>query len=168
MPRAPGRFPFPFEAEQRFRAIGKGLEIRLALVNSGRKRMPASPGLHPFFRRRADTRITFTAAAFWTPPEIGHSGWRDAIPASRDFSKGAALPSETLDHSYERFCGEVLIEGGGSQTVLKSDAHHLHIYAPAGGDYFCLEPIAGLPGDVATCALGPGETERLTMTVEEA
>lgn len=166
--RTPGRFPFPFEAEQRIRATQEGIEIRLALINAGRKRMPASPGLHPYFARRPDTRLKFSAAAFWTPPEIGHSGWRSAVPASLDFARGGALPADTLDHSFENFCGVVVIESGGRQIVLRSDAPHLHIYAPAGADYFCLEPIAGLPGDVATGALDPGATRSLAMTVEEA
>jgi aldose 1-epimerase len=166
--REPGRYPFPFEAQEQVRATETGIEIRLTLANSGRRRMPASPGLHPYFARHPDTRLTFSAAAFWTPPEIGHSGWRAAIPPSLDYATGGALPAETLDHSFERFSGEVVIEGGGSRRILRSDARHLHIYAPAGADYFCLEPIAGLPGDVATCALDPGRRISFAMTIEEA
>lgn len=165
--RTPGRFPFPFEAEQRIRVTEDGVEIQLMLKNSGRRRMPASPGLHPYFPRHADTRLTFSAAAFWTPPEVGHSGWRSAIPAALDYARGGPLPADTLDHSFENFGGEVVIEGGGRRQALRSDARHLHIYAPAGADHFCLEPIAGLPGDVATAALEPGEEALLVMTVED-
>ncbi|MEX0643787.1 MAG: hypothetical protein WD076_00635 [Parvularculaceae bacterium] len=158
-----GRFPFAYDARQIVQFVGASFRIDLILRNIGREPMPAGLGLHPYFSRSRDTRIDFAASDLWTPSPDG--GALSPIPADFEFSGGARLPNSTLDHSYAGFAGAVEIGGPGGPVRLETDAPILHVYAPAGKDYFCLEPVTHLPGDFGAVALRPGESLRLMLAI---
>lgn len=154
--RARGGFPFAYSATQDFRLTRDGLSISVTLKNAGEKSMPGGIGLHPYFVRAADTRIAFRASKRWTPPE-GGPGRLSPIVGRLGAGAPAALPDETLDHSFAGFGGEAVISGAGGAVVrLRSDAPILHLYAPAGETYFCLEPVTHLPGELTRSASGFG------------
>lgn len=154
--RAPGGFPFAYAATQDFRLTRDGLTVRLALTNAADTMMPAGLGLHPYFVRAADTRIAFHASKRWTPPAAGQ-GRLSPIAGRLGAGAPAALPDETLDHTFAGFGGEAIISGaGGAVLRLKSDAPALHVFAPAGEAYFCLEPVTHLPGELTRGASGFG------------
>lgn len=168
----PGEFPFAYAATQEFRLTRDGLTINLTLENAGAAAMPAGLGLHPYFFRADDTRIAFCASKRWTPPATG-PGRLSPIAGRLGAGAPAALPDETLDHSFAGFGGEAIISGAGGAVIrLKSDAPALHVFAPAGEAYFCLEPVTHLPGEL-TCGasgfggrtLAPGETFGLSMRI---
>lgn len=158
-----GRFPFAYDAREIVQIVGGSLRVDLILRNIGREPMPAGLGLHPYFSRTRDTRIDFSATDLWTPAAEG--GELAPIPAGFEFSGGVRLPNDTLDHSFAGFAGAVEISEPGGPTRLNTDAPILHVYAPAGEDFFCLEPVTHLPGDFGGCALRPGDSLRLTMTI---
>lgn len=160
------RFPFFFEAEQRIGLSAKGLSLTLIVKNIGDRPMPASPALHPYFLRAPDLKLVFAAAEFWTPPQAGAPGALTAIPPAFDFRHGRGLPAAALDHSYVELEKSVAaIETGGGRISLASTAPNLHLYAPAGQDFFCLEPLTGLPGAPWPLRLDPGESVCLSMAI---
>ncbi|MEQ8749123.1 MAG: hypothetical protein RIC52_05040 [Amphiplicatus sp.] len=168
---SPGRFPFPYRAEQTLTLDDKGLTVFLSIENTGAAPMPAGLGLHPYFARVDDTRLAFSAERYWTPPD----GPLSALPDALGQGAGAPLPPSTRDHSYAGFGGAVAIESGGQRILLKSDAPALHLYAPGGRDYYCLEPVTHLPGAFtgdakmsAARSLEPGERLSLTMFIGAA
>ena len=161
----PGRFPFTYVAAQSVSLTEARLSIALGVKNAGDEDMPAGLALHPFFPRGPNTRIAFGAEAFWTPGATG-GGALGAPPAGLDFSQGAPLPATHVDHSYQGFKGAVLIDLGGVVVRLASDAPHLHLFAPEGADFFCLEPTTHLPGDFGRDVLSPGRRMHLTMRIE--
>lgn len=165
---AEGRFPFPYRAAQSFALGDEGLTITLSVENIGAAPMPAGLGLHPYFVRTDDTLLAFSADSYWTPT----NGPLSALPDALGDGAGASLPLSTRDHTYAGFRGAVAIENGGRRAALKSDAPALHLYAPAGRDYYCLEPVTHLPGSFAQGAkepaarsLAPGERLSLTMSI---
>ncbi|MBB5517783.1 aldose epimerase family protein [Amphiplicatus metriothermophilus] len=158
----PGRFPFPYEASQEIALDAQGLSIVLVLTNAGAGPMPAGLGLHPYFPRRTDTRLSFAADGLWTPHEAG-GGAETPVPGGLDFARGAPLPERGVDHSFIGFSGEALIETDGLALRLKSDAPILHLYAPPGADFFCLEPVTHRPGAFGADILPPGARTRLSM-----
>ncbi len=165
---APGRFPFPYRARQSFALGEEGLTIILSIENAGAAPMPAGLGLHPYFARADDTRLAFSADSYWTPT----NGPLSALPDALGAGFGARLPSSARDHTYAGFSGAVTIESGGARAALRSDAPALHLYAPEGRDYYCLEPVTHLPGSFSPGAkeptarsLAPGERLSLTMFI---
>lgn len=165
---SPGRFPFPYRAEQSLALDDQGLKITLSIENAGAAAMPAGLGLHPYFPRTGDERLAFSAGRYWTPPDGPLSPLPDALGAG----SSALLPKISRDHTYADFGGAVTIEGGGARAALKSDAPALHLYAPAARGYYCLEPVTHLPGaftqgakEPAARSLAPGERLSLTMFI---
>ena len=54
----------------------------------------------------------------------------------------------TIDHCYEGWRGPALIDlGEGARLRLDASRNlgWLHLYAPAGGDAFCVEPVSQMP-----------------------
>lgn len=162
--RQEGRFPFAYEARQIAQIAEDAFELDLRVRNAGAEPMPAGLGLHPYFPRLPQTRIAFRAAGLWTPaPEGG--GAESAIPADLDFAKGATLPHREIDHSFPGFQGAVEIRQPAMTLRLASDAPILHLYAPAGADFFCLEPVTHLPGAFGGDVLKPNEQMRLSLSI---
>jgi aldose 1-epimerase len=161
-------FPPPYDAVQAFYLDAAGLHATLTVQNTGATAMPAGLGLHPYFARAAGTRLAFRAASLFTPPApTGASQGRlGPLPGALGSGALAPLPDETLDHSFTGFAGEVLIEGGGAPIRLSSPADILHLFAPAGERYFCLEPVTHLPGAFERVQqLAPGESLSLSMSI---
>ncbi len=167
-------FPFFYEATQNFGLSRAGLTIDLSLTNIGARSMPSGLGLHPFFVRSPATRIAFKAEKRWTPPGDG-PGRLGPLANKLGTGVPAQLPAKTLDHSFTSFGGEAIVHGEGAPIRFASDAPILHVYAPAREDYFCLEPVTHLPGELTESASGfggrvlsPREEMRLTMAIGPA
>lgn len=159
-----GRFPFAYEARQIAQIAEGAFGLALILRNSGAAPMPAGLGLHPYFPRRAETALAFAAGGLWTPaPEGG--GAESAIPPELDFAQGAPLPARAIDHSFTGFQGRIEIRQPDMTVRLAADAPILHVYAPAGADFFCLEPVTHLPGAFGSDVLAPKEQMRLSLNI---
>lgn len=148
---APGRYPFAYAAEQTLALSDSGLAIGLSIENAGDAPMPAGLGLHPYFRRLPATALSFRASGRWTPP----AGPLET-PAGALASGAATPPPEAGDHTYAGFAGQMRIDGDRFPLRLTSDAPALHLYTPAGADFFCPEPVTHLPGAFADQATGLG------------
>ena len=172
VPPSPSRFPFAYSARQEFRIEGAALCIALSLRNEDDVPMPAGLGLHPYFVRTRSTRVSFSSTAFWTPP--GSSPGRlSALPSALGGGAPAELPGDTLDHSFPGFTGEAIIHDGQEAVRILSGAPILHVYAPSGEAFFCLEPVTHLPGEFlgasADCGarlLAPGEEMSLRLVID--
>ncbi len=148
-----GRFPFPFKARQSFLLNDDGLTTTLSLSNSGTQTMPAGLALHPYFQRTETSEISFRASKYYSPPlAIEPSTVRAAstndLPDMIGTGAFATLPKDHRDHTYLGFKGDVQIRTGGSapEFILRTSAPAVHVYAPAGENYYCLEPITQAPG----------------------
>lgn len=165
-------WPWAYEAEQRIRLGHRGCAISLGLTNRSNMVMPAGIGLHPYFRRRPETRLRFASGRVC---EVGG----DMIPTGRtlaadtfaDFRSGALLPAETIDHCFCEWDGIAVIEDDlGSITLTARGAPHMHVYAPAGQEILCLEPVSHLPDALnqdpaGITALPPGCSASLQMWI---
>jgi aldose 1-epimerase len=168
--RAPSGFPFAYEAEQEFSVSGGGLRIELTLRNRDDAPMPAGLALHPYFKRKSMTQVAFSATRLWAPPIGEDEGRLTALPSALGAGAPAFLPDQTLDHSFTGFGGEACVVDDGGVVQLTSDAPFLHVYAPAGENFFCLEPVSHLPGlfpaigaEGGARRLAPGETMSLKL-----
>jgi aldose 1-epimerase len=142
-----GFWPWAYYAQQRIRLGPKGCAISLDVTNRSGSAMPAGLGLHPYFRRRPETRVRFRSGGVWLVDKaLIPTG--ELAPASLfgDFAGLAALPDQTIDHCYARWDGVAQIEDDlGTITLTARGAPMLHVYAPADGSALCLEPVSHMP-----------------------
>ncbi|MBY0422555.1 MAG: hypothetical protein K2Q06_09640, partial [Parvularculaceae bacterium] len=159
-----GAFPLAFSSEQTFALAESGLEQILRVKNESRTPGPFGLGLHPFFRRGRRSLLQFRAQRLWRF-QVGGGGAEADIPPALDFSAGAVLAEEALDVTFLGFGGAAVIENDGAIVRIESDAPHLHLYAPAQSDFFCLEPVTHAPGAFGADILEPGETLAIRLTI---
>lgn len=145
--RGSSAWPWAYEAEQRIRLGAQRCAITLDLTNRGDTPMPCGLGLHPYFRRRRETRVTFLAAGML---EIGEDMVPTGAMAPSDrfatWAEGARLPAQTIDHCFAGWTGTAeLADDLGTATLEAGGAPFLHLYAPANGSALCLEPVTQSP-----------------------
>lgn len=142
-----GAWPWAYDAEQRVRLGSHGCAITLAVTNRGDTAMPCGVGLHPYFRRRPETRVRFAATGML---EVG----ADMIPTGAvgpldrfaDWPERARLPAVTVDHCFTGWSGTAEVADDlGTITIEARGAPFLHLYAPADGSALCLEPVSHSP-----------------------
>jgi aldose 1-epimerase len=171
---APG-WPWAYEAQQAVVLDAAGCTITLSLTSHADTPMPAGLGLHPYLRRRPETRVRFAAGSVVAVgSDMIPTGKR--LPPSQfgDFAAegGAVLPSALIDHCYAGWDSTAVVEDDlGIITLRAAGAPHLHLYAPPAPDILCLEPVSHLPdavnaGGMPLCA--PGETISLSLRISVA
>jgi aldose 1-epimerase len=168
---APGRWPWAYEARQTVALDDCGCTITLTLTNLSPAPMPAGLGLHPYLRRRPETRVCFSASSVVAAgPDLIPTGVRLPPRHFADFGASAALPRVLIDHCYAGWDGEAVVTDAlGHITLAARGAAHLHLYAPPEApDILCLEPVNHLPDAINTGAMplcGPGESVSLSLLI---
>jgi aldose 1-epimerase len=159
--------PFAYHAQLIYRLIGSSLQVELTVRNAGALALPFGLGLHPWLPRDASVRLRAPVRSTW---RIGSDGLPDVpmpLPAHWDFSDWQALPAEHTDQIFAGWNGQADIRWGELQLSIKADMRYLILYAPAGRDVFCVEPLshainghnlAGGPEGNGLVVLEPGDT----------
>ncbi|SMH59675.1 aldose 1-epimerase [Azospirillum agricola] len=168
-------WPWSYSAAQTVALDDDGLTVTLELVNESDSVMPAGFGLHPYFPKPPGTRVTARLNGMWESDETILPRNRRPLPPAWNFPKGVAMDGLVLDHGFTGWDGRAVLEwpGRGLSLTIVADGPfgHLIVYAPAGEDYLCLEPVSHMTDalnrpqepDAGVIALPPGE--RLTGTV---
>lgn len=172
----PDGWPWPWFARQSVSLSSKGLQIGLSVTNTGEATMPAGLGLHPYFRRYPDSRLTLPAEGVWITdarqiPER-------LAPAAEvvDWSNGVDLADTPfVDHAYASWSEEAFLDGGGRCVTLTADAaaRWSQVYMPVDADFCCVEPVTHRPDahnappgeDDGLVRLEPGRTLSLTVMI---
>jgi aldose 1-epimerase len=168
---APGGWPWAYEARQEVMREDEGCTLTLTLTNLSRSPMPAGLGLHPFLRRRPESRVCFGASSLVAVgPDLIPTGERLPPAHFADFGEGAALPPTLIDHCFAGWDGEAVVTDAlGRITLAARGAAHLHLYAPPEApDILCLEPVTHLPDAINAGAMPlcePGESVSLSLRV---
>jgi aldose 1-epimerase len=164
------RWPWRFEAQQHVRLDENGLAITLQLTNMDDEEMPAGLGLHPYFPRDASTRLTMTTAEMWLGDETMIPTRAVAAETFGDWAAGSGFPEHLIDNSFDGWSGRASIASSeGTTRISATGARAVHLYAPPGEDFLCVEPVSHLPDALnqgfARDTLAPGETLALTMRI---
>lgn len=167
-----GPWPWAYGTRQRVRLGPKGCAVTLVLTNLSSESMPTGLGLHPYFRRRAETQVEFAADhVLLTGPDVLPTGVTAPANHFGDWASGAPLPAGTVDHCFAQWRRTAAIRDDLGTIALEADgAPNLHLYAPADGSALCLEPISHTP-DAPNRApdemivLPPGCSASLTMRI---
>lgn len=173
---AAGRWPWAWSAEQRISLDQEGLSIDVSLTNESSAPMPGGLGLHPYFATRPGHRIRLFASSVW----VGETLIPDRlVPVLEGLDWGAGIARGDVpfvDNAYEGWSGIAQIASADRTVTLASAASRLHVYAPVGEPFICLEPVTHRPnalnapkGEVSGLSMiAPGETifTGLSVTAE--
>lgn len=168
-----GDWPWAFRAEQTFRLSDDGYIHGVSLTNLADEPMPAGFGLHPYFPRNPETRLLarFTAEVIAPPDGL------DAHDEAQDWWDGQPVSARVVDNAYAGREGPMRLVWPDRDIALSiipsAGLPHATVFAPAGADFVCVEPISHLPDALNAAplairqdlrALAPGETWTETVT----
>lgn len=152
-------WPFRYRASQSFRLEEDGLFVTFAIENLEHRAVPAGLGLHPFFRRDADSELAFSATGVWLGDAEVLPTKQVAVPPAWDYSRLRKVDAG-LDNCFEGWDGRAVIAWPSRGLKLELQAsqpfRHVVVYTPADRSYFCVEPVSHANGKVGEALLAPG------------
>ncbi|RPF70932.1 aldose 1-epimerase [Aurantiacibacter spongiae] len=144
---AAGEWPWPYRAHQHVALDEDGCTIRLLAENRSDRTAPMGLGLHPYFRRGAETVVAFEARGMMGIDEefLPDGSVEDASHVA-DFTAGAALPERLVDNCFVDWTGTATISDRlGAIRLRAFGAPHCHVFSPTEEPTLCIEPISHTP-----------------------
>ncbi len=161
-------WPWRYGCEQRFRLLPDELSVEIEIENLSDAPMPAMLGLHPYFPQGAEARLHARLPRVWMTDAAALPVKEAQTPADWRFEPRRAMQALPLDHCFCGWDGHASIEWPDRAVSLRArDCSFLHVYAPAGRDFFCLEPQTGAAGALGRkTADAPALAPRDRMSIE--
>ena len=168
--------PYEYEAVQTFRLVDGGLDQQLQVRHLGRDPLPYGLGVHPWFPRTPNTRITAPVQGVWLcgddPLPTAHT---PDFPDGWNLNEGVRAHGPLIDNGFTGWGGTARISWPELGLKLSAtmpdferdggaDRHFCLIYRPPQGPAFCFEPITQpidafhLPGKPGLRTLREGES----------
>ncbi len=139
-------WPFTYWAEQIFDLDDQGFTLTLTLENTDTRCMPAGFGLHPFFPKRPDVRLQFSASEVYQTGPGSLPTDAVAVPGAWDYSSLRDIGEPHLDNCFRGWGGTARINFEEAGIGLRIEADpvfgHVVVYVPAGRDFFAVEPVS--------------------------
>ncbi len=135
--RADSSWPFAFDASQTFALDGARLSQTLSITNQDSKPAPVGLGWHPYFVKRARSRVAMTATGRW---EMGD----DKLPTHRQPVTGLDADCRFLDvdHCFDGWAGVVYLRDELLHTEIRSSVKHLVVFTNDTRDFVAIEPVS--------------------------
>jgi aldose 1-epimerase len=136
-------FPFSYLAKLEYALRGASLEVTLEVTNSGSSALPFGLGLHPFMPRSAGVTLRAPAQEAWLSGADRLPAQAVAVPDTWRFGEPCALPGTLVDNIFTGWDGRADIDwqDRGISLRIEADMAYYILYTPAGGDFFCFEPV---------------------------
>jgi aldose 1-epimerase len=151
------QFPFAHTLEITYRLDNGALEVATRINNLSAEPMPVAIGFHPYLKLtdapRDEWTVSIGARTEWRlSPEKLPTGETRPIEQLLPNPRATALKPLDLDHVF----GDLIRDGSGrSVTSIKGKAQQIDIvigpnyratvvWAPAGREFMCIEPMAGI------------------------
>ncbi|PNU03719.1 aldose 1-epimerase [Novosphingobium guangzhouense] len=165
---ADAHWPWDWMATQTFVLEDGALHVTLEVVNRSDRAMPCALGQHPYFVREPGAQVTFAAQGVWLSDARMIPSVTAPADTFGDFA-GGAVPDPVMltDNCWFGWQGEARL---GTVKVTAPQAGFVHLYAPPGEDFMCIEPTTAMPdafgrAEGGMTALEPDETLAMTMVV---
>jgi aldose 1-epimerase len=130
-------WPFAFDASQTFRLKDDTLELTMSITNQSAGDAPVGLGWHPYFVKRARSRMAFAATGRW---EMGD----DKIPTGRSPVSGLDADCAYLDvdHCFDGWNGTLHLRDELFHMTLSSSLRRLVVYTTPEKDFVAIEPVS--------------------------
>ncbi len=167
-------WPFAFDSSQAFRLGTNALELTLSVTNQSPQAAPFGLGWHPYFAKRARSRIAFDATGRW---EMG----ADQLPTHCVASRGLDVDCAALDvdHCFDGWSGVLHLRDELLHTRVSSNLHRLVVFTNDRRDFIAIEPVSHVNNavnlaqttqtearELGVSVLQPGESMTAQMRIE--
>jgi aldose 1-epimerase len=140
-------WPWRYHCEQAFQLLRDGLSIELSIQNSSATAMPVMLGLHPYFGDAANARLQAELPRVWLTDDAALPVQEVPTPSAWRFEPGRIVNAVPLDHCFAGWDGIATLRWPNRTVAVRaSGCNCLQIFAPAGKDFFCLEPQSAASG----------------------
>jgi aldose 1-epimerase len=130
-------WPFAFEARQYFTLTPQSLHIEMVFTNTGDVAQPVGLGWHPYFPKRARSRLHVELSDRWDSDATQLPVRKVALPGiDSDISHLA------FDNCFEGWRGPARIRDEKLSLRLSSSLPYLVVFTPATREYYCVEPVS--------------------------
>ena len=158
--RPDNTWPFAFDASQVFRLSGESLELSISMTNQSAQPAPAGLGWHPYFVKRARSRISFTATGRW---EEGP----DKLPTVRKPISGLDTDCAFLDvdNCYDGWSGAVRLRDEALRVSVTSGLSRLVVFTNDTKDFVAIEPVSHVNNGINMMTLPGMSAEMLGVRI---
>ncbi len=164
-------WPFAFEASQYFTLTPQSLHVEMVVTNLAEVAQPVGLGWHPYFPKRARSRLHIELAERWDGDATG-------LPVRKVAQPGidAGVAHLAFDNCFDGWHGAARIRDERFSLQLSSSLDRLVVYTPPAKDYFCVEPVSHVSNAIHMAdplahglrSLAPGESTRAWMQLDIA
>ena len=140
-------WPWHYLAEQ-YLQLGPGaLSIRLSIENLAQSPMPVMLGLHPYFCDPDQAQLQARTPSVWLTDNACLPTAEVATPPDWSFDPARAITAVPLDHCFTNWNGTAVLRWPDLKVEIRAtNCRFLHVYAPSGRDFFCVEPLSAAAG----------------------
>ena len=164
-------WPFAFEATQYFTLTPQSLTVQMVVSNTGEQVQPVGLGWHPYFPKRARSRLHIELSDRWDSDAT-------QLPVRKVAQPGidSDISHLDFDNCFEGWKGPARIRDEKFSLQLSSSLQLLVVYTPQDKDYFCVEPVSHVSNAIHMAdplahglrSLAAGETFDAWMKLEVA
>lgn len=164
-------WPFAFEAQQIVRLAPDALELTLVLRNDAAVVAPAGLGWHPYFPKRARSRLHLEVAGRWDSDAT-------QLPTRRVEQRGldGDVAHLAFDHCFDGWQGAARLRDERFSLRLASSLTRVVVFTPPERDFFCVEPVSHVsnaihmadPAAHGLVSLAPGAAIAASMRLDVA
>jgi aldose 1-epimerase len=140
-------WPWHYLAEQQLRLSQGALSIRLSIENLAQSPMPVMLGLHPYFCDSDQAQLQASTPRVWLADNASLPIEEVATPLDWSFERARSIAAVPLDHCFTHWNGSAVIRWPDRRVDIQAtNCRYLHVYAPSGRDFFCVEPLSAAAG----------------------
>lgn len=147
--RSDGPGPFRYDAKVIYRLADGTLVVELMVVNRAAQSLPYGAGLHPWFVRTRDARLTMSAAGYWTTTADHLPDTYRLTAGDRrfDFARGAPVPPDFVNNAFTAWDGRATLTWPSWKLsvdiVAAPPLTTAIVYSPSDeADFICIEPVS--------------------------
>jgi aldose 1-epimerase len=166
---ADAHWPFDFELDQEVVLTADALEMRLAFTNRHAQPQPVGLGWHPYFPKRARSRLHIELAERWDNDATG-------LPVRKVAQPGidADVAHLEFDNCFEGWRGAARLRDEKLSLRLSSSLRTLVVFTPQTKPYYCVEPVSHVSNAIhmadpmahGLASVEPGQRFDATMRLE--
>ena len=140
-------WPWRYRAEQQFQLNPSALTVSLSIENLAQSPMPAMLGLHPYFGEAGRAQLQARVPRVWLTDQASLPVEEVATPVEWSFDRGRSIAAVALDNCFADWNQTAVLRWPDRRVGIRAtNCPYLHVYAPPGRDFFCVEPQSAAAG----------------------